>query len=407
MRRAVPPRRLWIVACVTALVAVTTAAALRTRSSRGDAAAVAAAPVEADTSRDALEGTITRMQARLERRPDDAAAAVALAQALVRKSRLTGDGGLVRRADRALQAVLEHDPSNYLAEQTRAVLLLSAHRFAQAVEVAERCRRARPLDPVNFGIIGDGHLELGHYELAFEAFDRMMQLRPSAAAYARVAYARELQGDLYGALSAMSLAADAVPPADLESQAWHRAQIGELLLKLGRVADARAAFMRASAAFPGHPFAVIGYARTLRAEGDVAGAVDALTRGADGTSSPDVHILLGEMLAQQGDAAAAREHVRRAEVALRSDWSEPRHLAVFLANHGRPDEAVSIAEQAARSRDDIFTCDALAWAYFKAGRLADASDAIARALRTGTRDPDILAHADAIRAALRQPAVAS
>ena len=40
--------------------------------------------------------------------------------------------------------------------------------------------------------------------------------------------------------------------------------------------------------------------------------------------------------------------------------------------------------------------DALAWAYFKAGRIEDAKKAIALALRTGTRDRDIRAHATAI-----------
>jgi hypothetical protein len=63
---------------------------------------------------------------------------------------------------------------------------------------------------------------------------------------------------------------------------------------------------------------------------------------------------------------------------------------------------VTIAEGAAALRDDIFTDDALAWAYFKAGRVAEAKIAIARALRTGTRDAIIRGHAAAItgRAAL-------
>ena len=56
----------------------------------------------------------------------------------------------------------------------------------------------------------------------------------------------------------------------------------------------------------------------------------------------------------------------------------------------------SIAEEAARTRHDIFTEDALAWAYFKAGRVEDAKRAIRLALRTGTRDRDILRHAEAI-----------
>jgi len=60
---------------------------------------------------------------------------------------------------------------------------------------------------------------------------------------------------------------------------------------------------------------------------------------------------------------------------------------------------VAIAERAAAERHDIFTEDALAWAYFKAGRLGDAAAASAQALRTGTRDRDVLYHAAAIKQA--------
>ena len=63
---------------------------------------------------------------------------------------------------------------------------------------------------------------------------------------------------------------------------------------------------------------------------------------------------------------------------------------------------MAIAEKAASDRNDIFTDDALAWAYFKAGRVADARGAIARALRTGSKDAEIRAHAKAIEAAAGQ-----
>jgi Flp pilus assembly protein TadD len=58
---------------------------------------------------------------------------------------------------------------------------------------------------------------------------------------------------------------------------------------------------------------------------------------------------------------------------------------------------VVLAEGAAADRHDIFTDDALAWTYFKAGRLAEAAAASNRALRTGAKDRTILYHAAAIR----------
>src|SRR6185295_15731858 len=64
----------------------------------------------------------------------------------------------------------------------------------------------------------------------------------------------------------------------------------------------------------------------------------------------------------------------------------------------RPD-AVRMAEDVATVRHDIFTEDALAWAYYKTGRIQEALGASERALRTGARDPRILSHAAEIRRA--------
>ena len=89
----------------------------------------------------------------------------------------------------------------------------------------------------------------------------------------------------------------------------------------------------------------------------------------------------------------------------RVDAPEPKNFARFLAEHNRKiDEAVQIAERAASGRRDIFTEDALAWAYFKAGRIEDARKAMTLALRTGTRDRDIRSHAAAIDRAAPQVA---
>jgi tetratricopeptide (TPR) repeat protein len=76
-------------------------------------------------------------------------------------------------------------------------------------------------------------------------------------------------------------------------------------------------------------------------------------------------------------------------------------LALFLADRDRKlDDAVMIAETVAKTRRDIFTEDALAWTYYKTGRLDEAAAASKRALRTGTRDENILSRAAAIQSAL-------
>jgi len=96
--------------------------------------------------------------------------------------------------------------------------------------------------------------------------------------------------------------------------------------------------------------------------------------------------------------------VAHAPAAIPFDLEEtqPAALARLLAEHDlKPNMAVELVEQAAERRRDIPTEDALAWAYYRAGRLDEAAAAATRALRTGTRDRRVLYHAAAIQHALR------
>ena len=352
------------------------------------------------TSREELDRRIKDMEARLAKKPDAPGAAVALADALLRQTRVSGNAGLAVHAEQVLKMALGEDPADYDANRLLGALYLSQHRFREAIKVGARNRDRRPYDPVNYGIIGDGHLELGEYAEAFDAFDRMMALRPSAAAYSRVAYARELQGNLAGALESMKLAADATGADDPEALAWTRSQIGELYFQMGKLRDAQQEYSAASRAFPGHPFAVIGYAKTIASEGDLSGALRLLQDLAQKAPTPDLVARIGDLLERLGRHEEAEKQYALAEAGWRVDAPEPKNLARFLADHGRKiDEAVTMAERAAEERHDIFTEDALAWAYFKAGRLAGAATASAQALRTGSRDRDLLYHAAAIKQA--------
>lgn len=352
------------------------------------------------TSREDLDTRVAGMEARLAKHPDDSDAAFMLADALLRQTRVKGNPGLALRAEKILNGVLKADPANYDANRMLGTLYLSQHRFRDALKVAQKNSAARPLDPVNYGAIGDAQLELGQYDEAFAAFDRMMSIRPSASAYARVAYARELQGNLEGAASAMKLAVSATSPTDPEGLAWSHAQLGELHFQRGKLSEAKAEFARASQVFPAHPFAVSGYAKVLAAEGDTVGALELLRRAADRSPTPDLAMRIGDLLARLGKQEDAERQYALAEAGWRGDAPDPTNLARFLAEHDRKiPEAVTIAETAASARRDIFTEDALAWAYFKAGRIVDARRAIALATRTGTQDATIRAHAAAINSA--------
>jgi tetratricopeptide (TPR) repeat protein len=343
------------------------------------------------------------MENRLRERPNDAGAAVLLAEALLREARVTSDGRRTARAGELLKAVLKESPGYYDALRMLGAISLSQHRFREALEIGRRARDLRPNDAWNYGIIGDALIELGEYEQAFEAIDTMVGMRPSAAAYARVAYARELQGDLGGALEAMQMAVQATASRDPEAQAWYQSQVGELYLRIGKPDSAEHEYRRATFIFPNYPLAMVGQGKVKAARGDREGALTAFLDQLKRTPTLDLAARIGDLYAQQGNSAQAEHYYQLAEDLAGPGIAQTEaHLALFLAEHDRkvPD-AIAMAQAVAATRQDIFTNDALAWTYYKAGRLEDAHAASQRALRTGTRDAQILSHASEIQRAVR------
>ena len=379
------------------------------RDARGTAAdrntpATPATAAPIGTSRASLTHTVEQMTMRLSAHPDQGDAAVQLAGALIRVQRVNNDGRAAIAAEAHLRALLARAPGHYAAERMLGTVLLSQHRFGEAIAQANKARARDPKDAWNYGTIGDGYLELGDYDRAFAAFDTMGRLKPGPPIYARVAYALELQGDLPGALEYMQRAADGTTPNDQELQAWLFTQIGLLQLQQGRVGDAKQAFERAEVTFPGHPLAIDGIARIKIVEGNFAAARQLYQEQLAKIPTPDVAAVVGDLMLATGDPSAAERYYQMSEQIELAGWGngvrQPQVLARFLAERNRDiPRAVALADEAAAARRDIFTLDTQAWAYFKAGRVPEAEQIAGRALRTGTRDARILYHAAEIAAA--------
>jgi tetratricopeptide (TPR) repeat protein len=389
---------------VGGLIAVASGWMLLHRDGSSMEPAAKATTVARSTSRAELDATIESNRKKVASNPGDGAAAVQLADALMRAARVKGDAELAIEAEHVLRATLKHSSSDYLASRMLSVVYLSQHRFAEALTEAKAAQTLRPNDAWNYAIAGDALLELGRYEEAFDSFDQVMEHRPDAGVYARVAYARELQGDLDGAVRLMRMSAEATSRQDVEGLAWTFAQIGNLYLLQGRLDEAEREFTHAEFIFPSHPYAMNGRVRLFIARHRYADALD-LSRRVPIT--PESLATQGDLLARLGHLDDAEAMYREAERVEREGWKQeqpqPGALARFLAERGRDiPEAIALAERAAHERQDVVTMDALAWSYFRAGRMADAASAIQRATRLGTADPRIRCHASAIALSQRE-----
>ena len=85
---------------------------------------------------------------------------------------------------------------------------------------------------------------------------------------------------------------------------------------------------------------------------------------------------------------------------MRGGTADPRTVSLYLATRGTDAaRALALADDELRTRADVFTLDARAWALAASGRMAEAGQTIARALDEGTHDARLFLHAGVIHAA--------
>jgi tetratricopeptide (TPR) repeat protein len=324
--------------------------------------------------------------------------------------RATGDPSHFSVAEASLRRALALAPGDGLALTGLATLAAGRHDFRESLRLARRAVRAAPDAVAGYGALGDALLELGRYDEAFRAYDRMVALKPNLAGYSRIAYARELLGRPEAAIEAMELALDAAGPQG-EPTAWALVELGKLHFGVGRTDEAGRAFRAALVALPDYGTAYEWLARVEAARGRHARAIALQRRAVANVPLPHRVAQLGDLLAAAGRPEAAREQfalvaaIDRLQTAngVRTDLE----TALFRTDHGiRLRETLSLARKARADRPSILGDDALAWALARNGRCAEALGYSKRSLRLGTRDASFYFHRGMIERCLGHAAEA-
>jgi tetratricopeptide (TPR) repeat protein len=339
---------------------------------------------------------VARLESEVRVRPGDASLLTQLGFAYQLRWRETADPSFLPRSEAALRRALRADPGDPNAILGLGSLALIRHEFRAALSYGRRARRVLPGSGRPYGVIGDALVELGRYDAAFAAFQRMVTLRPNLASYARVAYARELSGDLEGALDAMRLALGAAG-GQPEPTAFTLVESAKLENLLGRSRAAQQHARAALRAVPGYPAARLVLARLDARAGRLARAVAGARRAADAIPTPESVALLADLLdrtERRAEARTARRTVAAMDRLLEASGIQvDLESAAFRADLGiRPRETVRLARRARAERPSIFGDDALGWALARAGRCREALPLLERSLRLGTKDPLLFFH---------------
>lgn len=357
----------------------------------------------------ATRGTATDRQIeiaenRINRLPSDNQGYNLLATAYLQKARETGNFEFNALAESALKRSLEIDANDRSTLTIHATLLLTYHRFREALEEAQRTQNLGLESAELYGIMTDAQVELGDYPAAVKAAQKMVNLRPDAAAYSRVSYLRALHGDLDGAIEAMRIAVAAAGPGNPENASWYRVQLGVELLNAGKREAAEREFDLALQIFPGYHLALAAKGRARIGAGGLETAVGFYRQAQERVPLPDYAIALGDLYTKLGrpdEAKRQYELVEFTETSSAFGATYSRQLALFRADHDHElGEALESMKRESRSRSDIYTLDVLAWCLFKNGQAESARASIEQAMRLGTRDARIFYHAGIIYGSL-------
>jgi tetratricopeptide (TPR) repeat protein len=380
-----------VVAAVAAAAVIGLGGAFRDSAGAGaDASAAGVSQLQSGFAPGDTAAVVARLQAQLRSQPRNAEALALLGLAYQQRMRETADPVYLTKADGVLRMALRLQPRSALAMGGLASLALSQHDFRRALALARQARALAPGDARSLGAIGDALVELGRYDGAFAAFDRLAREKPGLAAYARIAYARELIGQPRAAIQAMQLALDAAG-ARAEPAAWAHVELGKLHFALGELAPAGRHFRAALARLSGYPFALDGLARVEATRGRGKRAVALARRAVEAAPLPQFVATLADIHLAAGDKQRAREQyalLGAIERLLRGNGVRTDlETALFDVDHGlRLSQAVSRARRAHAERPSIQADDVLSWALARTGRCEEARRFSQRALRLGTRD---------------------
>jgi tetratricopeptide (TPR) repeat protein len=351
-------------------------------------------------------------QAIVTRNPRDAAAYAGLGEAYFQRARETGDVSDYQLAEESLSKSLDLVSADFSADTalgTMAEVCMGEHRFADALNYSLKALSLGTGDVSPFAIVGDAYADMGEYDKAAAAYGRLtprdMTLSPRAA-YARdsrLSYLKFVAGDTTAAISMMKTAVTEGVEAQLPSEnlAWLYFELGEFELQSGDFASADAAYLAALNTHPGDYRALAALAKLRANNGRYAEAIELYQKAIAVVPMPIFIAELGDLYAKTGDQANAQKQYAQVEyIGLLGHINQVLHnrdLALFYADHDmKLTEALDLAQKELEVRHDVYTWDALAWALYKNGKLAEAAKASEKAMRFGTRDSLLLFHAGMI-----------
>ncbi len=356
-------------------------------------------------TKQAIEGLLKD----IELNPENYKAKLQLSQAYIQEARVTGDHSYYDGAAlELLDDVIKNEPNNYDALCCKATVLLSQHHFAEGLQVAAQ---AQPLNPDNsfiYGLMCDAFVELGNYQSAVKASDKMISMRPDIRSYSRVSYLREIHGDMKGAIYAAKLAVAAGYPG-LEQTEWTRMILAHLYTSIGQLDSAAIQYNIALAERPDYAFAIAGLGNIAKLRGDYKTAISQYEKAKSMIVEYSFADELTDLYRLNGDVEKSKKSAEDVikQLSPMTDVDEnttghghyaDKELAYAYLKLNDTESALKHALlEYERRPKNIDVCETVAWVRYKRNEFALANQLIDNALKTNSQNPVLLCRAGLIK----------
>lgn len=347
---------------------------------------------------------VDELQKKIKENPKDIKSRLQVAVIYLSEARITGEHPYYYPAVlKILDGVLAIDPKNFEATTYKASVKMSQHQFAEARALAEKARQINPDNAYVYGVLVDANVELGDYDQAVLMSDKMQALKPSLEAYSRASYLREIYGNYPSSIEAMKLAVQAGLPGS-EPQCWAKNTLGQLYETTGQLKEAKQQYEEILSMRPSYAFALRGKARLLKEAKDYDMALAELAKAAKILPEFSFHEEMAEIYELKGEKQKAQKKYSEVILMLdedaKSGHSVDLELCKLYTKAGKLDSAkvYGLKEYAKRPKN-IDVNHALAWVYFQEKDIAKAQQLMAVAMRTGSKDPELLQMASVIELA--------
>ncbi len=322
-----------------------------------------------------------------------------LAALFVSEARITGEHGHYYPAALEIIEKLLSDKEldedlKFSALTLKAGVLLSLHQFDKALEISKEAIEMNDYNAQAHGVLADAYLEMGDYENAVKATDRMMDIRPDLRSYSRASYLRELHGDTQGAIEIMQYAVQAGYPGS-EETAWAQLTLGDLYRMYGNTENARATYEDILAHRENYPFATAALAQLKSDEGKLDEATHLLEQAIAVIPEIGFYIQLAEIYKSKNQTEKFAEIMADIDEMFEDDRKSGHNMDLDYANTllsltDRDDEAKKYLDNEYNMRpENIEVNMSMAKYYQKIGDIQKAKQHLKVASKTNFQHPDL------------------